>query len=153
MKRLTMLTSLIVALSLVISCTDKGETDIPVNDWPWGEKPEPEQPQPDTPDQPVIKEEPNQAIVDAGWVNLGDTYGELPEHISVYRSPETLQDKAAIAYIAVVDLTKAFQNIANSTYEYIIPYIVLAVVYFALVFVVTQIVKAIERRLRASDKR
>lgn len=106
MKRLTMFTSLIVALSLVISCTDKGETDIPVNDWPWGEKPEPEQPQPDTPDQPVVKEEPNQAIVDAGWVNLGDTYGELPEHISVYRSPETLQDKAAIAYIAVVDLTK-----------------------------------------------
>ena len=32
-------------------------------------------------------------------------------------------------------------------------YIVLAMVYFVLVFVVTQIVKAIERRLRASDKR
>ena len=64
-----------------------------------------------------------------------------------------LKETSVVSFIAVVDLTKAFQNIANSTYEYIIPYIVLAVVYFALVFIVTQIVKAIERRLRASDKR
>ncbi len=64
-----------------------------------------------------------------------------------------LKETSVVSFIAVVDLTKAFQNIANSTYEYIIPYIVLALVYFVLVFVVTWIVKAIERRLRASDKR
>ena len=71
MKRITMLTSFLVALSLVMSCTDKGETDIPVNDWPWGDKPEPEQPQPETPEQPVVTEDPNQAYVDAGWTNVG----------------------------------------------------------------------------------
>lgn len=64
-----------------------------------------------------------------------------------------LKETSVVSFIAVVDLTKSFQNIANSTYEYIIPYIVLALVYFVLVFAVTWIVKAIERRLRASDKR
>lgn len=64
-----------------------------------------------------------------------------------------LKETSVVSFIAVVDLTKAFQNIANSTYEYIIPYIVLALVYFVVVFAVTGIVKFIERRLRASDKR
>ena len=64
-----------------------------------------------------------------------------------------LKETSVVSFIAVVDLTKAFQNIANSTYEYIIPYIVLALVYFVVVFAVTGIVKILERRLRASDKR
>lgn len=64
-----------------------------------------------------------------------------------------LKETSVVSFIAVVDLTKAFQNIANSTYEYIIPYIALALVYFTLVFAVTGIVKLIERRLRASDRR
>ena len=64
-----------------------------------------------------------------------------------------LKETSVVSFITVVDLTKAFQNIANSTYEYIIPYIVLALVYFVVVFAVTGIVKVLERRLRASDKR
>lgn len=64
-----------------------------------------------------------------------------------------LKETSVVSFIAVVDLTKSFQNIANSTYEYIIPYIVLALVYFIVVFIVTQIVKLLERRLRASDRR
>lgn len=64
-----------------------------------------------------------------------------------------LKETSVVSFIAVVDITKAFQNIANSTYEYIIPYIVLALVYFVIVLVVTGIIKLIERRLRASDRR
>ena len=64
-----------------------------------------------------------------------------------------LKETSVVSFIAVVDITKAFQNIANSTYEYIIPYIMLAVVYLVLVLVVTGLIKLIERRLRASDKR
>ena len=52
-----------------------------------------------------------------------------------------LKETSVVSFITVVDLTKAFQNVANSTYEYIIPYIVLALVYL------------IERRLRAGDRR
>ena len=64
-----------------------------------------------------------------------------------------LKETSVVSFIAVVDITKAFQNIANSTYEYIVPYIMLALVYLVLVLVVTGIIKLIERRLRASDKR
>ena len=64
-----------------------------------------------------------------------------------------LKETSVVSFIAVVDLTKAFQNIANSTYEYIIPYIVLALVYLALVLAVTGVIKLIERRLRAGDRR
>ncbi len=64
-----------------------------------------------------------------------------------------LKETSVVSFITIVDLTKSFQNIANSTYEYIVPYIVLAVIYLVLVLIVTGIIKLIERRLRASDKR
>ena len=38
---------------------------------------------------------------------MKDVYGTLPEHINVYKSPETLEGKKAIAYIAVGDMSKA----------------------------------------------
>ncbi len=63
-----------------------------------------------------------------------------------------LKETSVLGFIAVVDITKSFQNIANSTYEYIVPYIVLALVYLVLVLIVTQIIKALERRLRKSDR-
>lgn len=64
-----------------------------------------------------------------------------------------LKETSVVSFITIVDLTKSFQNIANSTYEYIIPYIVLALIYLVLVLIVTGIIKLVERRLRASDKR
>ena len=64
-----------------------------------------------------------------------------------------LKETSVVSFITVVDLTKSFHNIANSTYEYIIPYIVLALVYLVLVLAVTGVIKLIERRLRAGDRR
>jgi len=64
-----------------------------------------------------------------------------------------LKETSVVSFITVLDLTKAFQNIANSTYEYVIPYLVLALIYLVLVLAVTGIIKLVERRLRASDKR
>ena len=48
---------------------------------------------------------------------------------------------------------RSFQNMADSSYEYIIPYIVLALCYLVLVLIITFIVRLIERRMRASDRR
>ncbi len=64
-----------------------------------------------------------------------------------------LKETSVVSFIAVVDVTKAFQNIANSTFEYLVPYIVLAMVYLVIILAVTGIIKLLERRLRASDKR
>ena len=64
-----------------------------------------------------------------------------------------LKETSVVSFIAVVDITKAFQNIANSTYEYMVPYITLALVYLVVVLAVTGLIKLVERRMRASDKR
>ena len=64
-----------------------------------------------------------------------------------------IKETSVVSFIAVVDLTKAFQAMASSTYEFIVPYIMLALCYLVLVLIITALIKIIERRLRASDKR
>lgn len=64
-----------------------------------------------------------------------------------------LKETSIVSMIALLDLTKAFKNIAESTYEYFVPYIALAIVYLVMVVILTVIIKLVERRLRRSDKR
>lgn len=64
-----------------------------------------------------------------------------------------IKDTSVVGFIAVLDLTRAFQSIANSTYEYFVPYIILAIVYLVLVLIITFIIKFIEGRMRRSDRR
>ncbi len=63
-----------------------------------------------------------------------------------------LKETSIVNFIALMDITKAFKNIAESTYEYFVPYIALALVYFVMVVFLTLIIKLIERRLRKSEK-
>ncbi|MEG2561985.1 MAG: amino acid ABC transporter permease [Clostridia bacterium] len=63
-----------------------------------------------------------------------------------------IKETSVVSFIAVVDLTLAFKQIGNSNYEYIIPYCMLALVYLALVSIITVIVKSLERRMRKSDR-
>ena len=64
-----------------------------------------------------------------------------------------IKDTSVATMVAVVDLTNAFQILAGGTYEFIVPYIVLALFYLVMVLTLSLIIKIIERRLRASDKR
>ena len=64
-----------------------------------------------------------------------------------------IKETSVVSFITVTDIYKAFQSIANSTYEYVVPYLMLAIVYLVLVLLITCLVKLLERRLRASDKR
>ena len=64
-----------------------------------------------------------------------------------------VKETSVVGFIAVVDVTRAFQAMANSTYEYIIPYLMLAAIYLIIVLIITGVIKLIERRLRASDRK
>ncbi len=64
-----------------------------------------------------------------------------------------IKETSVVSFITVIDIYKAFQSIANSTYEYIVPYLMLAIVYLVLVLLITLLIKILERRLRASDRR
>jgi len=64
-----------------------------------------------------------------------------------------LKETSIVSVIGLADLTRAFKARADSTFEYFIPYIALALIYFVLVLIITVIIKLIERRLRKSEKR
>lgn len=104
-----------IAVSTAIACTDKNQHDDILGNWPWGE----ENPE-GTPSVPEAKD-PNQAYVDAGWTNVEDQFGILPEYINVYSSPVELEGKSAIAYIAVADMDDADWDVwsvkADDTYK------------------------------------
>ncbi len=59
-----------------------------------------------------------------------------------------IKETSVASFIAVVDLTKAFQNIGNSTLEYIVPYLMLALCYLIIVIVITAIIKLIEKKMK-----
>jgi polar amino acid transport system permease protein len=64
-----------------------------------------------------------------------------------------IEETSVVNFIAVMDNTKSFQAVAASTYEYFVPYIVLAIVYLVLVLIITWLVHLMERRLSKSDRK
>jgi polar amino acid transport system permease protein len=63
-----------------------------------------------------------------------------------------IKETSVVSFIAVTDLTKAFRSIGDANYEYIIPYIMLALVYLVLVLGITYLVKLMERRLKRDER-
>jgi len=64
-----------------------------------------------------------------------------------------LKETSVAGFITVRDLTKVIQGIIASTYDVVVPYIVLAVIYLVLVLFFTGILRLIERRLRKGESR
>ena len=64
-----------------------------------------------------------------------------------------IKDTSVAGFISVIDLTRAFQNIANSTYEFVVPYLMLAAFYLVIVVLITIAIRLIERRFAKSDRR
>lgn len=62
-----------------------------------------------------------------------------------------VKETSVASFIAVTDVTKAFRDIADANYEYIIPYLTLAAVYLIIVLLITLLIKLMERRLAKSD--
>ena len=63
-----------------------------------------------------------------------------------------VKDTSIVSFIAVVDLTKAFRQIGDATYEYVVPYLMLALVYLVLVLGITFAIRAMERRLKRNER-
>ncbi|WP_321333328.1 phosphodiester glycosidase family protein [uncultured Bacteroides sp.] len=87
---------LLVIPCLSMACDNK-DTSIP--EWPWNDTPEEE------------STEANPDIVKLGWTNVDADYGDLPTYMDVYKSPEMLAEKTAVAYIVVADMSQATFNV------------------------------------------
>ena len=64
-----------------------------------------------------------------------------------------IKETSVVSFIAIVDLTKAFKQIGDANYAYIVPYLMLALVYLVLVYAITILVRVLERRMKKSDRR
>lgn len=64
-----------------------------------------------------------------------------------------IKETSVVSFITVVDLYTAFNTIGTNTYSVIIPYLVMALIYIVLVIIISIIIKLVERRLAASDRR
>ncbi len=63
-----------------------------------------------------------------------------------------LKETSVAGYVAVVDLTKAGNQIKNTTYDQINPILLVAIVYLAVVMLMTKLLNILERRLRKSER-
>jgi len=63
-----------------------------------------------------------------------------------------LKETSVAGYVAVVDLTKAGNQIKNTTYDQINPILLVALVYLVVVLLMTKLLSILERRLRQSER-
>ena len=64
-----------------------------------------------------------------------------------------LKDTSVVSFVAAVDLYKVFTEIGNVNYEYLAPYLMMAVIYMALIMLITLLFKWLEKRMRRSERK
>lgn len=63
-----------------------------------------------------------------------------------------IKETSIVSFVGAKDLYLAFQNIGSATYEYMVPYLAMAIIYIVIVCIITLLVKLMERRLRRSER-
>lgn len=63
-----------------------------------------------------------------------------------------IKDTSVASFVAAVDLYKVFTEIGTSNYEYLVPYLAMALIYIILVLLITVLFKIIEKYMRRSDR-
>ena len=64
-----------------------------------------------------------------------------------------IKETSVVSFVGALDLYVAFNRIGSNSYEFMVPYLVMALIYIVLVLVITFMVKALERSLGKSDRR
>lgn len=64
-----------------------------------------------------------------------------------------IKETAIVGYVGAMDITKAFQDQGNNSYEYMIPYLIMAAIYIVLVAIIAALVKLMERSLSKNERR
>lgn len=63
-----------------------------------------------------------------------------------------IKETSVVSFISVVDLYVAFNNIGSNRYEFIVPYLAMALIYIVIVLLISLLIKIMERSLRKGDK-
>ena len=72
----------------------------------------------------------------------------LPEQ----ECPTLIKETSVVSFVGASDLYVAFNFIGSNSYEFMIPYLVMAIIYIVLVLLISFGIKMMERSLRKSDR-
>ena len=64
-----------------------------------------------------------------------------------------IKETSVVSFVGAADLYVAFSYIGSNSYEFMVPYLVMALIYIVLVLVISILVKLMERSLNKSDRR
>lgn len=63
-----------------------------------------------------------------------------------------IKETAVVGYVGAMDITKFFQDQGANSYEYMIPFLVMALLYIVIVAAIAGLVKLMERRLAKNER-
>ena len=64
-----------------------------------------------------------------------------------------IKETSIVSFVAVTDLYKSFKQLGDPKYNYIVPYLMLALTYLVMVLLISWGVKTLEKRLKRSEKK
>lgn len=64
-----------------------------------------------------------------------------------------IKETSVVSFVGAADLYVAFNYIGSNSYEFMVPYLVMAVIYIGIVLLISAGIKLMERSLRKSDRR
>ena len=64
-----------------------------------------------------------------------------------------IKETSVVSFVGAADLYVAFNYIGTNSYEFMVPYLVMALIYIALVLIISLLIKLMERSLNKSDRR
>ena len=64
-----------------------------------------------------------------------------------------VKETSVVSFVGAADLYVAFSYIGTNNYEFMVPFLVMALIYIVLVMAIALLVKTMERSLRKSDRR
>lgn len=64
-----------------------------------------------------------------------------------------IKETSVVSFVGAMDLYVAFSYIGSNSYEFMVPYIVMALIYIVIVYVISILIKIMERSLKKSDRR
>lgn len=64
-----------------------------------------------------------------------------------------VKETSVVSFVGAADLYVAFNYIGTNSYEFMVPYLVMAFIYIVIVMIIALLIKTMERRLRKSDRR
>ena len=63
-----------------------------------------------------------------------------------------IKETSVVSVIGLRDLTKAAQLIGGKTYQFFVPFILIALIYLLIIMILTKLLDKLEGRLRSSER-